>query len=70
MDDKTLYLYCETYHPDSTTIHISVNKLTARTIIDTLISQLTDGELPHFSVYGQLLTMADHLNTEEPTDVE
>lgn len=62
MDDKTLFLYGHKYHADGTVIHITVNTIEARTLINTLISQLIEGETPHFTVYGQLMTTEDHLD--------
>ncbi len=63
-ETKQLYLYGHEYAEDGTCIYITVNPIAARTIINTLISQLIDGETPRFTVYGQLQTVEDHLGPE------
>jgi hypothetical protein len=64
-ENKTFFLYGEMYVENGTNINISLNPIAARDIINTLISQLIEGDTPHFTVYGQLVTEGDHLNTGE-----
>jgi hypothetical protein len=55
-ENKILFLHNEISVEDGTIIQVSLDRNVARAIIDMLISQLINGDMPQFAVYGYVTT--------------